>query len=699
MIDPEMRSEMSERVIEPLAGLSRQASARKDSLFFRLTRQRAEYFADVEGLQPELEIDDLPTHRYSAFLQSVGLSLTPLGVLPVEEQPTLLLAAVRPPVQAELEQDGAPMAMEDALLRLGCSLEEIRCLDFANIQPRNVAEVQPQDFAEMQPQNLAEIQQLNFENVPLTPENAGVAATGAQAVAEVPEILERVGTELEHPSATQELQSGAGVQLGSLLKSSGVYALASLAVPLVGLALAPFLTHNLTRTNYGALAVLNTTIALMAGLSQLGLGSAFFRVYTYEYEAPGERLRVLSTTLGLLLLCTMPLTVLAFIVAPWLAHMLLGNANLAVDIQLAALVVLLQNLTVPGLAWMRAERRATIFACVSTANLLVNLGMTLFLVGWCHLGIAGALFATGCGYGLMLLVTLPRVFLHIGRFVLRLDIARALLSFGLPNAVSFVAAWVLQLADRFLLAHMRSLSETATYSVAYTLGGALSVVVLSPFALAWPSSMFLIAKRADAQRVFRLIFRWYSLGLLFMAYALSLASLFVLRVFFPANYQSAAVVIPLVTLSTMFYGLYNYLTLGMNIRKKIWYAVLFIAIAAAFNIGANCLLIPWYGSLGAAIATLLAYVLLAVLTYLLNQRIYPVSFEIGLFGLGLGLTIICYLGGSMLAQGRPFWIYWGVMGSVLVFCGLALSGLGKLWSVAGNRKPGPESNGGFPGKI
>lgn len=350
------------------------------------------------------------------------------------------------------------------------------------------------------------------------------------------------------------------------------------------------------------------------------------------------------------------------------------------NVRLASLVVLLQNLTVPGFAWLRAEGRAAISASVSVGNLLTNLGMTLFLVGFCHLGMPGALLATACGYALVILCILPSLFLQAGSLTLSRKIARSLLSFGLPNAVSFAAAWALQLADRFLLAHMRSLGETAIYSVAYTLGGALSVVVLSPFALAWPSTLFLIARRQDARQVFRLIFRWYSLFLLFMTYALSLAALFVLQIFFPPGYREVGGIIPVVALSTMFYGLYNYLTLGMNIRKKLWYAVLFLASAALINVVANLFLIPLYGSSGAALATLLAYTILVLETYLLNQRIYPVPFEVGMFALGLILTVTCYAANALLMPRFPFWGACGVSLAFLLVCALGLFILGNLWT-------------------
>ena len=113
------------------------------------------------------------------------------------------------------------------------------------------------------------------------------------------------------------------------------------------------------------------------------------------------------------------------------------------------------------------------------------------------------------------------------------------------------------------------------------------------------------------------------------------------------------------------------------------HAACFLALAAAINAAANLVLIPLYGSLGAALATLLAYIVLALQTYLLNRRIYPVAFEIGLFGAGLGLTVLLYVGGSWLAQGRPFWIFWGISGGFLLLCGIGLSGLDRLWRSAG----------------
>src|SRR5215469_15180593 len=200
----------------------------------------------------------------------------------------------------------------------------------------------------------------------------------------------------------------------NLVKSSGIYALASMASPLISLVLAPFLTHHLSRPDYGALAVLNTTVALLAGISQLGLGSAFFRSYNYDYESRRDRSDVISTVVILLALISIPTSITAVIAAPWLTTHLLNSSSSSDIVRFAGLLVLLQNLTVPGFAWLRAENRAGFYSILSIAILLINLGATIVLVGISHMGIAGSLIATEIGYAVVLASTLPLMLWQAG---------------------------------------------------------------------------------------------------------------------------------------------------------------------------------------------------------------------------------------------------------------------------------------------
>ncbi len=471
-------------------------------------------------------------------------------------------------------------------------------------------------------------------------------------------------------SAWQRLSLGKNAEgyvtdIRKLLASSGVYALASLALPLVTLVLSPFLTHALSRTDYGVLAVLSTAISLLAGITQLGLNNAFFRAYNYDYESRQEKLAVLSTVTILLILSSFVLAFAVVLLAPWLATLLLGSASYSHLIRWLALVVVLQNLTVPGFSWLRAESRAIFYAILSIANLLVNLSATVLFVGAFQLGLSGVLLAMAVGYGVVALCTLPLVLIR-ARLHFRLEISRNLLSFGLPLVANLVSIWILQLADRYLLSRLGSLAETASYTVAYSLGGILGVIVLSPFSLAWPTAMFTIAKRNDAIAVFRLVFRWYGLFLLFATFGLMLVSVSVLYLFFPVSYYVAMPVIPVVALSIMFFGIYSYFTVGISIQRKTWLAVCLTTIAAIINVGFNLILIPPYGAMGAALSTLIAYFLLAAGGYLVNQRLYPIPFEIALFCLALLIGILLYGGGSLLIQTQKI----GGIGAFTIFSGL-----------------------------
>jgi len=460
-----------------------------------------------------------------------------------------------------------------------------------------------------------------------------------------------------------------------LIKASGIYIIASMAPPLVSLILAPFLTHHLSPSDYGILAILNTLISLGVGITQLGLASAFFRAYGYDYVLERDRRDVLATVTALLCLISIPTVIGVAILAPFLARLIFGQSSLSVPITLAGVVILLQNLAVPGFALLRAESRTILYSLLAVSNVLITLFATVILVGVLHQGIAGSLIATGCGYAGAMIFMIPMTLLRAG-IKIRIDIARGLLAFGLPLVFNFASYWVLQLSDRYLLSLFGSFSQTAIYAVAYNLGSALSIVIVSPFALAWPTAMFSIAKREDAAQIFRLVFRWFSLILLFAAFGLSLIGTLLLDWLFPITYRSAALIIPIIAESIAFFGVYYLFMVGANVTRKTWLAAVFTTAAALANVASNLVLIPFYGAMGAAISTLLAFIVLALLAYIVNQRIYPVPFEIGIFIIAMLIGAALYVGSSFLAQARePFVacsIYicaFGLYGGCLVILG------------------------------
>jgi O-antigen/teichoic acid export membrane protein len=465
--------------------------------------------------------------------------------------------------------------------------------------------------AEIDPADMATIRTPAIQAQPISPEEERVWEQST----------------IQLSAATPKLENYREVA-NKLIKSSGLYAIASLGGPAISLALTPFLAHNLTPSAYGEFAILVTVISLTAGVTQLGLGAAFFRAYNYDYTSDQDRRSVIASVSLLLGLITLAVTLCAMFFSSALSVLIFRQSGQGYLISLAAIAVLAQNLTIPGFAWLRAENRALFFSLLSMVNILLNFGANIVLVGVLGMGVAGAILAIIIGYAaVVVLITPPLVI--VSRLRVRTTILWNVLSFGAPQVLSVISVWVLQLSDRYLLEIFGKLAEVASYSIAYSLGSTLSTLILAPFSLAWPTAMYTIAKRKDAPLVFQKVFRWFSMLLLFSAFGLSLVSNVAFRLLFPATYQSAAPVIPVVAESLAFYGIYTIVMIGSNVRRKTWMISAFTTIAAVVNFGFNLLLIPRYGAMGAAFSTLIAYVALAVIAYVANQRIYPIPFEVG----------------------------------------------------------------------
>lgn len=459
-----------------------------------------------------------------------------------------------------------------------------------------------------------------------------------------------------------------------LVRSSGAYALASLVLPFITLALVPVLAHYLSPPSYGILTITNTAITLLGIATQMGLTAAFLRAYSRDYVSRRDRQDVLATTLLLICLVSVPVFIGIVLLAPFLAHLLFNDSSPGSIIIIAGGVLLAQNLTIPGLVWLRAESRGFFFAVLSIANSAIVLVATFILVAIFHLGVAGALIASGCGYACVAVSTVPVIVLR-ARLTLRRDMVWNLLTFGIPHVPGFLSFWLLQFSDRYLLGLLGSLADVASYSVGYSLGWyAMSFLLVAPFGLAWPTTMYAIAQRNNAADVFRLVFRWFGIVLLFAALGIALIGSTVLDLLFPGAYRAAAPIIPVIAASGVFYGIYQVFMVGANVRRKPWFVAVSIAIAAIINVLLNLFLIPRYGAMGAALSTLLAYAALALIAYVGNQQMYPIPFEVGRFLGAAAIGVGIFSGSLALAHTLGTGWAWPVR-----LLALAVYGTGLLW--------------------
>ena len=145
--------------------------------------------------------------------------------------------------------------------------------------------------------------------------------------------------------------------------------------------------------------------------------------------------------------------------------------------------------------------------------------------------------------------------------------------------------------------------------------------------LAWGPFFWSVAKLDNAKDIYSSIFTYFILIGIFVALSISVLSKEVLSIMATPPFYSAYKIVPLIAFSYILLGCFSILAVGIGIKKKTKWIPLITGIGAIANLGLNYLLIPLYGMVGAAIATLLSYSLLPIGSYLVSRRYYVVSYE------------------------------------------------------------------------
>ena len=203
--------------------------------------------------------------------------------------------------------------------------------------------------------------------------------------------------------------------------------------------------------------------------------------------------------------------------------------------------------------------------------------------------------------------------------------------FGVPLMGAALAMWVTNFGDRLMLSKLLHgsyrLIELGQYSLANKISSAM-VLLFTAFQIAWPAFAYSIEDEDEAKRAYSFVLTYLMLLAAWAAVALSLFAPWLAHwLGRQPGYWPAARAIPELAFSSVFFAGFIVVTIGAGRTKRTGFNWIAATAGAAVNFGLNFWLIPAYGMLGAAYATLAAYIVLMAIRIVSAQKIYPVAYQ------------------------------------------------------------------------
>jgi O-antigen/teichoic acid export membrane protein len=462
--------------------------------------------------------------------------------------------------------------------------------------------------------------------------------------------------------------------LKRLTSESAVYGLGQVGGRAVQFLMVPILTRALTRDVYGVgdlvMAYAQTVVLLLV----FGMDSALVRFF---YQEPDREARRRMVTTSLLFRVALVLVAVAFLapLAPRLAPGLMGSAVYGKYLLIGALTLPFTLLALFMNDVLRVTFQPLKFITVNLAQTVVTAAVSLWLVLQHHLGVAGVLYGKLAGDAAAALLGLVLIRLSLTR-AFDLEVLKRMLRFGWPIVPAAFCYGIIGAADRFFLQRARGLADVGTYAVAVKFF-AVAMMGVSAFSLAFFPFAHARSQEPGAPRLYARVFSLYMAAAGFLGILVGGFAPEIVAVAVPPEYRDAARPALLLTFAAVAYGAYYVSCLGIQLSLKTALLGVTAALAAVIAVAANALLVPRYGPMGAAAATWLGNVVLAVATYLVAQSVHRLPFRggkiAGLYALALALTFIAQR------------LHPGAAGAALKVA-IALAFLGAAWMTGVGRE-------------
>jgi O-antigen/teichoic acid export membrane protein len=474
--------------------------------------------------------------------------------------------------------------------------------------------------------------------------------------------------------------------LKKTFKHTVIYGLGGVISKAVGFLLIPVYTRYLSPNDYGVVAMVMIYITVLEIVLRLGVDSALFKAYFEETDEESRRTLV-ATSLLFQFAAAGAVFALTYPFSEGLSELFFGTGDYTVYFEFATASQMLVMVKVVPLSVIRAKERPGVYSILTVLRFgLVMAFNIIFVVGLeaGPLGIIKAQFYSALVIAPVLLV----IALRNMRPRFSWNLFKRVTSFGLPLVPAGLAGWVLTLANRYILriaapvskfvlvtqkglgemvaktgavlaGALPTLQEVGLYDLAYKFSLIVRMGLIQPFIFAWGPLMFSIYHQPEARRVYRAVLTLFTLASVGICFAVGVMSPEIVRLMATWPFYGAWSAVFILGLSHCFYGLYIVFTVGTSVVHKSKYQAYTATIGVVANVGLNFLLIPHWGMMGAALATMASFALMAFVHYRFSQRQYRIDYDLGAM-----FKVVLLASGLWLATLLLPFGWWGTVGRV-----------------------------------
>lgn len=407
----------------------------------------------------------------------------------------------------------------------------------------------------------------------------------------------------------------------------GLIGITYVLTTIIRILLIPILTKKLPIEDYGIWVQVNATIGLIPPVVGLGLPFAIVRFLTSKKHR--EDLQEGFYSISFVVLLTSGIVSLLFLLfSDILAGILFGN-NTKVAIILSA-ILFIQSLIDLPMNYFRVCQRIKRHSFFLILDILIMAFFSSFFI-FLGYGILGAVIGLLISKILVFAGMMLFVFREIGFVLPKFNNLKDYLNFGLPLLPSNFSSWIINSSDRYIITIFLGTAFAGYYSPGYTLGGLISMFA-APFSFLLPpvlSKYYDEKKINEFKRVLGYSTKYYLMAAIPSVFGLSILSRPILTVLTTNDIaQIGYMVTPYTAISYLLYGLQGIIgsILIAENRTKIFGATM--SLSAIVNFGLNIILVPYMGINGAALTTLISFILIFIIVFYYSSKAGLFNFDL-----------------------------------------------------------------------